>query len=260
MDEQRLLEFLKRRRGLLDGVTVTGGEPLLQPKLLRLLEKIRALGYLIKLDTNGAHPVTLKAVIDADLVDYVAMDIKNSLRRYAETVGLPRLDLAPVLQSVEVLMQGCVDYEFRTTAVSELHDDESFTGIAEWIQGARSIIFSVLRIGIQYFIQDFTRPRGSSASVAGTGKTPCEICGATGDVKKHVAGAYRRDLKIEKLFWTDKINFAKKHNILYFAIDANTICAVFYRQTAGFVGCVFHAASCRRRAERHMKRAGNTKF
>ena len=144
MDEQRLLEFLKRRRGFLDGVTVTGGEPLLQPKLLRLLEKIRALGYLIKLDTNGAHPVTLKAVIDADLVDYVAMDIKNSLRRYAETVGLPRLDLAPVLQSAEVLMQGCVDYEFRTTAVSELHDDESFTGIAEWIQGAR-----------QYYIQRF---------------------------------------------------------------------------------------------------------
>ena len=230
MDEQRLLEFLKRRRGLLDGVTVTGGEPLLQPKLLRLLEKIRALGYLIKLDTNGAHPVTLKAVIDADLVDYVAMDIKNSLRRYAETVGLPRLDLAPVLQSAEVLMQGCVDYEFRTTAVSELHDDESFTGIAEWIQGAR-----------QYYIQRFedrdsvfhsgfhTPPRGSSASVAGTGKTPCEICGATGDVKKHVAGAYRRDLKIEKLFWADKINFAKNHNILYFAIDTNTICAVFYR-------------------------------
>ena len=144
MDSDQLLDFLKRRRGLLDGVAVTGGEPLLYPDLPELLEKIKALGYPVKLDTNGAHPDALKAIVKAKLADYIAMDIKNSPLRYAETVGRTRLDLSPVLQSAEMLLHGDTDYEFRTTAVAELHSDASFIEIAEWIRGAR-----------RYYIQRF---------------------------------------------------------------------------------------------------------
>lgn len=125
MDEDELLAFLKKRQGLLDGVAVTGGEPLLRPELPALLEKIKALGYAIKLDTNGAFPEQLEAVVRAGLADYVAMDIKNSPARYAETAGVPELALTPIFRSVSFLLRGTVDYEFRTTAVAELHDDAS---------------------------------------------------------------------------------------------------------------------------------------
>ena len=147
MDEDELLAFLKNRRGLLDGVAVTGGEPLLRPDLPRMLEKIKALGYAVKLDTNGAFPERLEAVVRAGLADYVAMDIKNSPAHYAETAGVPGLDLTPVLQSVSFLLSGMVDYEFRTTAVAELHDDASFVQIGDWLAGAR-----------RYYIQCF-QPR-----------------------------------------------------------------------------------------------------
>ena len=144
MDEDDLLAFLKKRQGLLDGVAVTGGEPLLRPDLPQLLEKIKALGYVIKLDTNGAFPERLEAVVCAGLADYVAMDIKNSPARYAETAGTAELDLAPIDKSVSFLLRGTVDYEFRTTAVAELHDDTSFLKLGDWLAGAK-----------RYYIQCF---------------------------------------------------------------------------------------------------------
>ena len=147
MDEDELLAFLKKRQGLLDGVAVTGGEPLLRPDLPQLLEKIKALGYVIKLDTNGAFPERLEAVVCAGLADYVAMDIKNSPARYAETAGTAELDLAPIDKSVSFLLRGTVDYEFRTTAVAELHDDTSFLKLGDWLAGAK-----------RYYIQCF-QPR-----------------------------------------------------------------------------------------------------
>ena len=146
-DDAGLLDFLKKRRGLLDGVAITGGEPLLRPELPALLEKIKALGYAIKLDTNGAFPEQLKAVVCAGLADYVAMDIKNSPARYAETAGVPGLALTPIFRSVSFLLRGTVDYEFRTTAVAELHDDASFVQLGDWLMGAR-----------RYYIQRF-QPR-----------------------------------------------------------------------------------------------------
>ena len=106
---------------------------------------IRELGYPVKLDTNGNHPDRLEKMIREDLVQYVAMDIKNSPERYAETAGLRQLDLAPIRESVRMLMEGKTDYEFRTTAVAELHDDESFEQIGQWIKGAK-----------RYFLQRFT--------------------------------------------------------------------------------------------------------
>ena len=145
MDDAELLAFLKKRQGLLDGVCFTGGEPLLQKDLHDFAAKGRELGYPVKLDTNGNHPDRLEKMIREDLVQYVAMDIKNSPERYAETAGLRQLDLAPIRESVRMLMEGKTDYEFRTTAVAELHDDESFEQIGQWIKGAK-----------RYFLQRFT--------------------------------------------------------------------------------------------------------
>ena len=141
--------------GLLDGVAITGGEPLLRRELPALLRSIKELGYAVKLDTNGSHPEALRAVVATGLVDYVAMDIKNSPAKYAATVGLPGFDLTPVRQSAALLLEGTVDYEFRTTAVAELHDDDSFREIAQWIAGAKRYYIqcfidrdSVLRTGL----------------------------------------------------------------------------------------------------------------
>ena len=145
MTDAELLDFLKKRQGLLDGVAITGGEPLLQKDLPVIAAKIRELGYPIKLDTNGLHPDRLEQMIREGLVQYVAMDIKNSPERYAETAGLASLDLAPLKESVSLLLEGKTDYEFRTTAVAELHDDESFEKIGRWIAGAK-----------RYFLQRFT--------------------------------------------------------------------------------------------------------
>lgn len=145
MDDAELLAFLKKRQGMLEGVCITGGEPLLQPELPELLRKIKDLGYPVKLDTNGTIHEHLCYVLEEGLVDYVAMDIKNSPSRYAETCGLMGMDLSPVYDSVDLLKQGNVDYEFRTTVVDELHDEDSFFGIGELISGAK-----------RYFLQPFT--------------------------------------------------------------------------------------------------------
>ena len=145
MDEGELLAFLKKRQGLLDGVAITGGEPLLQKDLPDLVKQIRELGYPVKVDTNGTHPDRLSRMIRDGLVQYVAMDIKNSPERYAETAGLDQLDLKPIQDSVSLLLEGEVDYEFRTTAVTELHDDAGFEQIGQWIRGAK-----------HYYLQRFT--------------------------------------------------------------------------------------------------------
>ena len=145
MDEWELLDFLSKRKNLLDGVAITGGEPLLQPDLPEFIGRIRELGYPVKLDTNGTHPEKLSRMLQDHLVQYVAMDIKNSPDRYAETAGLESFDIAPVRESVRLLMEGNTEYEFRTTAVSEFHDDASFDAIGDWIRGAR-----------HYYLQKFT--------------------------------------------------------------------------------------------------------
>ncbi len=140
LDDGALLTFLKKRRGLLDGVCVTGGEPLLRPGLEELLHAIKELGFLVKLDTNGTHPSRLRALVERGLVDYAAMDVKNSPARYARTAGVPDLDLGAVRESVAFLLSGAVDYEFRTTVVKEFHDAESFRDIGPWLAGARRYV------------------------------------------------------------------------------------------------------------------------
>ena len=145
MTQRELLGFLEKRRGLLDGVCLTGGEPLLRPDLDGLLEGIKALGYPVKLDTNGTHPQRLAALWQRGLVDYVAMDVKNSPSRYPQTTGVPGLDLAPIRASLDWLLEGRVDYELRTTAVRQFQDGEAFRELGGWIRGAR-----------RYYIQNFT--------------------------------------------------------------------------------------------------------
>ena len=144
MEEDEFFAFLKGRRGLLDGVAVTGGEPCLRRDLGDFLSRIRDAGFPVKLDTNGAHPDVLRRVLEAGLAQYVAMDIKNSPEKYARTVGLPEMDLAPIRESVKLLLAGDADYEFRTTVVAELHDAEDFERIGRWITGAK-----------RYFLQAF---------------------------------------------------------------------------------------------------------
>lgn len=144
-DEEDLFALLAKRRGLLDGVAITGGEPCLRPELPELMHRIRAMGFAVKLDTNGTHPGLLKSILDEGLADYVAMDIKNSPARYAETAGLREVDLGPVRESVNMLMESGADYEFRTTVVEEFHSAADFEAIGPWIAGAK-----------RYFLQRFT--------------------------------------------------------------------------------------------------------
>lgn len=139
------LRFLDKRHGLLDGVAVTGGEPCLNPDLPDLLEAVKKAGYQVKLDTNGSSPDMLKRILDKGLVNYVAMDIKNSPEKYEETTGLARIDLAPIRESVCMLMDAGIEYEFRTTVVDELHTAKDIKAIGEWINGAA-----------MYYLQPFT--------------------------------------------------------------------------------------------------------
>ncbi len=136
VDREEFFAFLRKRQGTLDGVCVSGGEPLLQKDLEPFLREIRALGYAVKLDTNGSFPDRLKSLVGQGLVDYVAMDIKNTLAKYGETVGIPGYDTAPIEESVAFLMSGAVAYEFRTTVVKEFHTVGDFALIGAWLQGA----------------------------------------------------------------------------------------------------------------------------
>ncbi len=134
MDEQELLNFLAKRRGLLDAVCISGGEPTLQPGLGTLLEKIKAMGYLTKLDTNGSRPEALKALVQQGMLDYVAMDIKNSPGRYAETAGAA-VKPENLEESIQFLTSGQIDYEFRTTVAAQLHDAGSIEKMGQWVSG-----------------------------------------------------------------------------------------------------------------------------
>ena len=134
MDDRELLSFLQKRKGLLDGVCISGGEPTLQPALPELLKEIKAMGFSVKLDTNGYRPQVLRQVVEAGLVDYVAMDIKNSPSAYSATTGLTNLSIAPIEESIRFLASGAVDHEFRTTVVQPLHTEDSLREMAQWIQ------------------------------------------------------------------------------------------------------------------------------
>ena len=157
LDAGAVLDFLASRRGLLDGVVLSGGESLLQPDAADFLAEVKAMGFAVKLDTNGCHPDALADILDRRLADYVAMDIKNSLEKYPWTVGVPGFDTAPVERSARLLMEGPADYEFRTTLVRPFHEVGDMETIGRWLRGAR-----------RYYLQAFV----DSGDLVGGGCAP----------------------------------------------------------------------------------------
>ena len=144
LSEEEFFAFLGKRKGILDGVCISGGEPLLQPDIEAFMHKIKDMGFAIKLDTNGSFPNKLIYLVEQGLVDYVAMDIKNGPELYAVTAGVETLDIAPIENSVAYLKEGHIPYEFRTTVVKHYHSEDSFERIGQWLTGAE-----------KYFLQSF---------------------------------------------------------------------------------------------------------
>ena len=159
MDIEEFFTFLKKRSGVLDGVAITGGEPTLQKGILDFMARIKDMGLAVKLDTNGGHPNILCSAVEKKLCDYIAMDIKAAPSKYAQTIGIPNYDIAPVKESVSLLMTGKTPFEFRTTAVKELHKPEDFEEIGRWIAGEEP-----------YFIQKFK----DSGDILCTGMSECD--------------------------------------------------------------------------------------
>lgn len=179
-DASELLAFLRKRQGILEGVCVSGGEPLLHKELEDTLRAIKDLGYMVKLDTNGSFPERLRQLVEAGLLDYVAMDVKNCRERYGETAGCPDLDLSPIVESVAYLMTEPVEFEFRTTVVRQFHNTENMEALARWIAGTK-----------RYFLQSFVD--GETLLTRGcTGLSPQEMEALRQAVLPWVPGAALR--------------------------------------------------------------------
>ena len=177
--EEEILSYLKKRQGILDGVCISGGEPLMHADLEGFLSKVKELGFDVKLDTNGSYPERLKAFVEKGLIDYVAMDIKNDFGKYSETAGV-NVPINNIEESINFLMSGIVDYEFRTTVVNELHTPSDIEKIAERISCAK-----------RYFIQNFV----DSGNVLCEGLSPVKeetISEMVRLAKKHVDEVHNR--------------------------------------------------------------------
>lgn len=156
--QEEVLDFLKKRASILEGVCITGGEPTLHLMLELFIRQIRQLGYLVKLDTNGYRPEVLKDLCSKQLIDYVAMDIKTCRENYAAAAGVSPVHISLLEESVDFLMTGDIPYEFRTTVVKELHTTKDFQSIGRWLTGAGS-----------YYLQNYT----DSDQVLHPGFTSC---------------------------------------------------------------------------------------
>lgn len=160
IDESEVFSFLKKREGILEGVCITGGEPCLQSDLESFIEKVKALGFSVKLDTNGSFPEKLSALLEKGLLDYVAMDIKTSPERYAEVTGVTNESFFEnVKKSVELLKECGIPHEFRTTTAKELQNAEDLLKIGQWLKGEK-----------HYFLQQYE----SSGELVGKEMTPYE--------------------------------------------------------------------------------------
>ena len=182
ISEDEFFTFLQKRKGILDGVCVSGGEPLLQLDIELFIRKIKDMGFAVKLDTNGSFPDKLIHLVKEGLVDYVAMDIKNSPETYAFTAGTEALDIVSVQKSVSYLMEGHVPYEFRTTVVKHYHSKESFEEIGKWLAGTE-----------KYFLQNFV----DSGDLIGKNTRGCseeEMKEFLEIVKKHIPNAKLRGI------------------------------------------------------------------
>ncbi len=144
IEEDKILSFLDERKGKLDGVVVTGGEPTLQSEIVEFLERIKRLGFFVKLDTNGSYPERIKELIDRKLLDYIAMDIKAPLYKYNRTT-LTSIDTERIVESIHLIMNSGIDYEFRTTVVRSLLSRDDFPKIGEMIKSAKLFVLQEFR-------------------------------------------------------------------------------------------------------------------
>ena len=135
--EKGFFDFLEKRKGKLEGVCITGGEPTIQPDIIEFIKKIKKMGFLVKLDSNGTRPDVLKKIFEQKLVDFVAMDIKSNLENYDKVTG-SNVDRDRIRMSVNLIMHSKIPYEFRTTVVPGLHEEKDFLEIAKWISGAQA--------------------------------------------------------------------------------------------------------------------------
>lgn len=142
---EEIWSTLRKRRGVLDGVCITGGEPTVSAGLEEFIREIKSMGYQVKLDTNGSNPKMLRKLVEEKLLDYVAMDVKNAPAKYDMTVGLKHVDLGAVFESVDYLKSDVVDYEFRTTIVKELHKTEDIRMLGKWLHGSRRYFLQAYR-------------------------------------------------------------------------------------------------------------------
>lgn len=156
---EELLAFLKKRQGILDGVCVTGGEPTLHPELEGLLREIRELGYRVKLDTNGYRPEVLRTFLRENLLDYVAMDLKNAPAAYAETVGVMQVQTDRIAESIRLLQESGIEFELRTTVVRPLHSAGSIASMARWLSRITNGK-PIPRLFVQPFVDRDTVPVG----------------------------------------------------------------------------------------------------
>lgn len=142
---EEVLAYLNKRRNILEGVCITGGEPTLYKELPDFINDIRLMGYKVKLDTNGTNPSMLKKLVAQGLIDYVAMDIKNSRENYSLSVGIKGYDISNIEESAAFLLTNPIDYEFRTTVVRQHHTSSDFISIGEWLKGAKSYYLQAFR-------------------------------------------------------------------------------------------------------------------
>ena len=157
ISEEEFFDFLSTRKGKLDGVCITGGEPTLQTDLPEFIKKIKDLGFLVKLDTNGYRPELLKKLLNDRLIDMVAMDIKNSKERYAATSGLAEdlFELSRIEESISLLLFSGIPHEFRTTVTNELHDRAQMQSIGLWLSGLAEKAFGTSTLFTPYYLQNF---------------------------------------------------------------------------------------------------------
>lgn len=139
IDFDEILQYLNDRKNVIDAVVVSGGEPTLMPDLVEKIRRIKELGFKVKLDTNGTNPLVVKSLIENKLIDYVAMDIKNSEEKYPITTGSKFVDINKIKETISVLINSGIDYEFRTTLVKELHSIDDMEGLAKLIMGAKKL-------------------------------------------------------------------------------------------------------------------------
>lgn len=177
--EDDILSYLKKRQGVIDGICISGGEPLMHDDIFDFVRKVKEIGLLVKIDTNGSFPDKLRKLIDSGNIDYVAMDIKNCPDRYAETVAIPGFDFEPVRKSVQILLEGKINYEFRTTVVKEFHTPQDMVSVGELIKGAD-----------RYFLQHFIESEGNIQQ----GLTP--LCKEEMENLRQIAAEYVKNAEL----------------------------------------------------------------